>query len=114
MIYNYWVVHIKGAKNCNADCLSRLLMWMANKDRDYKTTTITRCLVSHRTTNRDVARLIKHSPDSPSNENPMIDKWSTKAGEDEAYMRALKAIKNGKACKTLPKEDEAYKMGGEW
>ena len=67
--YNYRVVHIKGAKNKMADCLSHLPMLLANKDSNYETVNISRFLVSHSTTKRDVFRLIKHSPAGPSIEN---------------------------------------------
>ena len=58
--------------------------------------------------------MIKHSPAGPAIENPMIKSWSTTVGEDKAYMRAWEAIKEQSPCKTLPQDDEAYKMGGEW
>ena len=85
---------------------------MANKDKDLESINIIRCMISSTSTDRDVIRMIKHSPAGPPIKNPIIKTWSERAGEDEVYMRAREAVKEGRPCKSLPKEDEAHRMGG--
>ena len=107
-MYNYTVSHVKGTKNGLADVLSCRPVWLApdnslgpdqgldlDKEDDFG------------------MRVMKSKPQLLRN-NPYLKEVESIGSKDPEYYGIIHALRTGSSNKSLPKESEARRMGGEW
>merc|ERR1712240_104711 len=112
MIYNYEIRHVKGEANCIADCLSRHLEWMTDKNRQSDSKD---GIEDGARASRDELCLRVFTESMPFlRDNPALKRLEDICKKDSDYMTILNHIRAGKSFRDLPQSSEGRNMGGEW
>ena len=107
-MYNYTVSHIKGVKKHLADVLSCRPVWLAPDD------TLGPNNGLDLDEGDDFAMRVMESKPQVLRDNPFLKEVESIGSKDPEYYGIIHALRTGSSNKSLPKESEAQRMGGEW
>ena len=107
-MYNYTMSHVKGIKNHLVDVLSHRPVWLARDNS----------LGPNQGLDLDgddefTMRIMESKPQLLRN-NPFLKDVESIGSKDPEYFGIIHALRTGSSNKSLPKESEAHRMGGEW